>query len=956
MSASAAPWSVKGIDPKAREIAKDLARRSGMTLGEWLNSMIMDEPEDDDQVATLPRRSPIPDPYDRRSRSRRLDDAYAGPSLEVIADRLEAAERRSAEAIRSIESAVAGLVRRLDDQEEQQSTLNRRVNTVAEELREGHQRLRRVEQEARPAVLEDLTLVSRRLDEAQNQTQAALKALERSFASLDDRVRQAESQGEPRAAQAESRFERLAETLSRQVEGNRIEMMRRLDVVEIENRAERIERALNAVTEHSRQAEQKSAAAVEAMGREVMRIAQNLDGRMARVEQGGHAEHIGQALREKLERDLERHAQQVDQRLTRSDDHHARAIERLGDEITRISDRLSDRIAASERRSAEALDDIGRRLAEQAERVESRHLMQGELAERMRQSEERTASLLAEARESLSQRGQRSAAAALDGLGDVEIPPAPVMPTASVLATSTLAAGNLAGEAEPAPWTPAEAPRNDWRAAAFGDGGDIWSDDDLDGLLDAAPFPTPAATAAPGAGDTAADAEAAAAAAPVFVDPLEAELGAWVEARTREAGPFASLAERSDLGRVEAALEPGDDASAETAPAADLEAPLDDLQEAAGEPEPEALDAEPQGQPVAQTLEDLLDRPLRDEAPSGLADDILDGPLFNTAGPGSPDDLAFDQDALKNAAAAGRQSTRDALDAARAAMVESEAPAKQGFSLKRRGGKSKLQERLDKQAKGEGGSIRKIFGASALAALMVCGGYGFLELSKMAEEQGPGQTPGQASGAGGGSTGGASPIAAMALAATPTEATPSADIAATEGASLFERASELLDKGDDRGVEALRRAADLGHAGAQLRLADLYQSGSAGLEADPVEARNWARRAAEGGDARAMHYYAMQLYDGAGGAQNRAAALGWLKRAAEAGRVDSQYNVARIYETGDTGVARNPLEAFKWYMIAARRGDQQALAAVQRLTPNTDAETRRKAREAADAFNVDPLG
>ena len=37
-----APWSVKGIDPKAREIAKDLARRSGMTLGEWLNRMIVE--------------------------------------------------------------------------------------------------------------------------------------------------------------------------------------------------------------------------------------------------------------------------------------------------------------------------------------------------------------------------------------------------------------------------------------------------------------------------------------------------------------------------------------------------------------------------------------------------------------------------------------------------------------------------------------------------------------------------------------------------------------------------------------------------------------------------------------------------------------------------------------------------------------------------------------------------
>ena len=35
-------WSVKGIDPKVREAAKLAARRQGKTLGQWLNSTIMD--------------------------------------------------------------------------------------------------------------------------------------------------------------------------------------------------------------------------------------------------------------------------------------------------------------------------------------------------------------------------------------------------------------------------------------------------------------------------------------------------------------------------------------------------------------------------------------------------------------------------------------------------------------------------------------------------------------------------------------------------------------------------------------------------------------------------------------------------------------------------------------------------------------------------------------------------
>ncbi|HZL31859.1 MAG TPA: hypothetical protein VFC54_12475 [Pseudolabrys sp.] len=43
----AVPWSVKGIRPEARETAKEAARRSGMPLGEWLNSIILQQAEED---------------------------------------------------------------------------------------------------------------------------------------------------------------------------------------------------------------------------------------------------------------------------------------------------------------------------------------------------------------------------------------------------------------------------------------------------------------------------------------------------------------------------------------------------------------------------------------------------------------------------------------------------------------------------------------------------------------------------------------------------------------------------------------------------------------------------------------------------------------------------------------------------------------------------------------------
>src|SRR5450759_5881780 len=38
-------WSLKGIRPEARETAEAAARRAGMPLGEWLNSVIIQQAE-----------------------------------------------------------------------------------------------------------------------------------------------------------------------------------------------------------------------------------------------------------------------------------------------------------------------------------------------------------------------------------------------------------------------------------------------------------------------------------------------------------------------------------------------------------------------------------------------------------------------------------------------------------------------------------------------------------------------------------------------------------------------------------------------------------------------------------------------------------------------------------------------------------------------------------------------
>lgn len=921
---AAAPWSVKGIEPKAREIAKDLARRSGMTLGEWLNTMILED--DDDGVVPLSRRDHAADSIDRRGRYRRVDDAYStqdapwdrlSASVDAIAARLEASERRSTVAIQGVDQAVTGLVRRLESQDQKGDATGRRIDDIAEELREGHKRLRRFEQEVGPRTVETfskvettlgslagrlydieerqrsgvnelrqrmdavekvagpgagsdmMAAVAARLDAAQASTGEALRGLERAFSGLDQRLRAAETQGGPDGSREAARFEKLAETLSRQVETNRAEMMRRLDTAETENRMARIEQTVLSVGEQARTAEQRSAQAVEAMGREVLRIAQNLNGRVSAIESDipARMDRLGATLNQKVEQDIGRYAQAVDHKLVAAEDRHVLALEKLGGEITRISDRLSDRIAQSERRSSQALDDIAKRLSDSTATVEQRfERTSGELAERVRLSEQRTAQLLTDARDSLEQR-------------------------------AAVAAGK----------TPAVRP--DWRATAFQDDDftssfeddAAWSDAAITGEPEPTPFPAP------------------------FMDSAEA---ATVDPAPAPAPVPTAAAVAAEVVRE-----------------AILRAP---------EPDPVATDVpEPVNVPFGRPT--TAAPPMASFGGADVSDALEATAAASIAPDVETDDFAAETDfvdprALRAAAAAGRASTtRQAIEAARAAMApaEAEPPVRSGFGLKR-GGKSRLQERLDKQAARDGGTIRKALGASAAAVFLVAGGtYAYDQLTD------EGGLP-QFSLGGFGDTAAAGPLLSMATSPT-TDLPPPPAGPASDEATLYASAREQLDAGDALGIETLTRAASLGYAPAQLELAGLFQTGDNGVAVNLEESRLWARRAAESGDPRGMHAFGMYLFDGVGGPRNRAEALDWLLKAAGRGLIDSQYNVARIYENGDEGVAANAGEAYKWYMIAARAGDDDARAAADRLAVSVPAPARRVARAAAENFRAEPL-
>jgi localization factor PodJL len=124
-------------------------------------------------------------------------------------------------------------------------------------------------------------------------------------------------------------------------------------------------------------------------------------------------------------------------------------------------------------------------------------------------------------------------------------------------------------------------------------------------------------------------------------------------------------------------------------------------------------------------------------------------------------------------------------------------------------------------------------------------------------------------------------------------------------------------------------AAEKGLAPAQYRMGALFERGT-GLKLDLEAARQWYERAAEAGNVRAMHNAAVLF---AGDLKTKAGyekAAHWFTEAASHNLKDSQFNIALLYERG-LGVDQDLGQALFWYSLAARQNDADAAAKAKTL-------------------------
>lgn len=334
---------------------------------------------------------------ERLEQAERLIDAQA-ERLEGLSGHVREARERAAkiekelaspqvnETVRAVEATLGKLANQLYEGEARtrDSLTGVREDMVGLSHRLSQMELRDPDRAAQGLIDKVVAQLAHRLDAAEANTSGAIRTLEQAFKALEGRLSQVEAGGDVTDPEAMKSLSGLAADLSRRVEESRQDLFSALQT----GKQETIELAVKVVGERIEQSEKRSAGAIERMGQDVLRIADNLNRRMAGVETSNHDGLT------RVSRDVQRIADTVDGRFNRIEGSHAQALERLGGEIARISERLTGKMAESERRAAEVVGAVG----EQFERQRT------DLSDRIRASEERTAKLLEETRARIDSR------------------------------------------------------------------------------------------------------------------------------------------------------------------------------------------------------------------------------------------------------------------------------------------------------------------------------------------------------------------------------------------------------------------------------------------------------------------------------------------------------------------------------------------------------------------------
>jgi localization factor PodJL len=949
---TAAPWSVKGIDPRARDAAKDLARREGLTLGEWLNRMILEEEQESPPPPFASSRlgAYAPPSYDDRDAPDEI--GRITQALDRISRRLDASEQRTTLALTGVDHTVLGIAARVDQSEKAAAGALSRVETGLQDLQALQtglaERLRRMEEDDAPA-----------------RTIGALRALESALSRLAAHVQQGEDKAATALGALQSQIaglnDRLAAGLSeaRRTSEEQAQKVKAAAPREVENRVERLE------SEHAR--------AVAALAEAVSKLRERID-RADAVDPGPTTSRLKDLLEQRFqllagevsramadlrreipalapaaaapEPDLspiERGLAELHHTLAAAERRHMDAMEALRTEVADANAALDRRLSLIERAPPPApdeglradMDAIAARIEQRLHAIEAREtaaltVVSDQVAKlsdrfdsRLADSEQRTAAALERIGNQFADVAERLAAV-----------PAPILPAAVSPATPVAPAGF----AEPTP---------DWSAPSPARSGP-------EARKDHAPFDpflSDERSAAPSADSHLDDTTVA-----FDDDGLDGESGFSVAQAPHDRDNWVDALEPLEGFAAQDGARP--DKAQENYLARARRAAIDSQtrqDRARRNHKPFAKPAQTATFFAEGDDEVFLGAPRKSKtrlspltlalaggaALAALAVVALLATNRPAAAPAGPPPAALPPAALAPAPAPAAITVAPAAEEASATEPAAGEAAPRPFE--QAGAAAAPAARTPAPAPPPARpSAREERAAAPVRPAPA---------RPAAQRTAPQRT--------------AAPAAAPARPAPPRAAAPAAEpgpaapapeprtlaqaAAAGDPVAQFELGQQRMQAGaQEEGAELIRRAADQGLAMAQYRLAKMHERGE-GVPRDLAEARRWTQRAADAGNRQAIHNLAVFAAQGEGTPQDLALAADLFARAARLGLVDSQFNLAALNEDG-VGVPANLPEAVFWYGVAARNGDRDSQAKLAALEPKLSASEREAIRRRVQAF------
>ncbi|MFP4519805.1 MAG: peptidoglycan-binding protein, partial [Oceanicaulis sp.] len=947
-------WSVKGIDPRARAIAKTAARKEGLTLGEWLNRVILD----DGEMAPSGEWETQLDSFPGFGSGGGGDEDDALRAMVArLTDRLEAAEHRSTLALTGVDQSVLALSRRLDALEEAAEDGGEASDAALSRLRGQHEelldRIRKLERQnpaggadlqAMKAIEGTVGKLAGRLYETERDVRAELDNLahkdarrdsqaERALKSLTERVEEAERRarqdGEDLRTRAEAQDKRLGEALSSLQDAARALQSR---IIGAERETHRAAQALTEsqerLDERLRQLEARTGDAMgadeferrfDALGRELADLIRETRADCARqvAALSGKGDDAPR---------LERALAAAEQRLSQAEARQTTALTRIAEEVGRLSRAVDERIAEAERRLETKFSETETRRHRRDDRADMEARLdrvRQENASAVRKIGEQVAKLGENLSDRVSQAERRSAQA-VEAAGERMAEVVEKLETRRGASEADLEDRIRASEERTAQRIEdAMKGVHDRLDQARSDTSDALSPvqramsalaDRLEAIekgRGAAPVqvdgPSQPARSKGGGGDGDDGGDEGGGAD--FSTPLPAAPGvgdaAWDAAREDDPGAMRD----SFVVDAEAPVKPARAAAAATGDWA-----FETKAEAKREPEPKPKPA----RPGASADADFLNAARKTVRPNRGGWE--DAP--NPAGAGRGRLLLIGAGVLGFAAVAAAAGML-ALEA----MNGSDGPAPDS----------------DPEA--------------ALSSLFATEPAPLAEPARIAPEPAPqaDEPPAPEPETSAPSEPAGDDPAPFSEAGSITVEPVSLEAAARGGDAVarYQRALSRIEAGAlQEAARLMARAAEQGEPAAMRHYAAMLRAGD-GVAQDREAALDWMVRAAEAGNILAMHE-AGGLHIGAGETpENQAAAARWFEQGALHGVRDSQFNMALLYAEG-YGVPQSNADAYAWFTIAANAGDADAARRAEALRETLDPQALAGAQAAADSFSARP--